>query len=446
MDTTELETYSERSIVGGELVSLPKELCDPHHYEVMAPVGSYESLSAAIRAGADSIYFGIEALNMRAKSAYNFTTDDLYRIVGICRRSGVKSYLTVNTIIYDDDLEVLREILHHAQMAQVSAVIAADVATLMEAHRLGLEVHLSTQLNISNWEALQFYAQFADVVVLARELNLDQVAKIREKIVEEQIVGPSGRLIEIEMFAHGALCMAVSGKCYLSLHYQATSANRGRCAQICRRAYRVYDECQDVELDVTHPNIMSPKDLKTIHFLNKMMLAGVTVFKIEGRARGAEYVSTVVQCYREAIDAICAGQYNTEQITHWDERLKEVFNRGFWDGYYLGQRLGEWTPFAGSSAVREKEYMGYVVKYFSKIGVAEIELESGELAVGDRILIIGPTTGVLDMTLSEIRYDLLPVSLASRGQRISVPVSRKVRTNDKLYLFKERIETQKLRG
>ena len=434
------------SIIKRELVTLPEELRDPSRYEVMAPVGSYESLSAAIRAGANSIYFGIEALNMRAKSAYNFTTDDLYRIVETCRRSGVKSYLTVNTIIYDEDLTLLREILYHAQQAQVTAVIAADVATLMEAHRLGLEVHLSTQLNISNWEALRFYAQFADVVVLARELNLDQVAEIRRKIAEEHIVGPSGRLVEIEMFAHGALCMAVSGKCYLSLHHQATSANRGSCAQICRRGYRVYDDRQGVELEVTHPNIMSPKDLKTIHFINKMMLAGVTIFKIEGRARGPEYVSTVVQCYREAIDAVCAGTYDEARIAQWNERLREVFNRGFWDGYYLGQRLGEWTPFAGSSAVREKEYVAHIVKYFSKIGVAEVEVESGELALGDRILIIGPTTGVVDITISEMRYELEPVSHATKGQRISIPVPRKVRANDKLYLFRERTEVQHFKG
>lgn len=424
------------------IVTLPEELRDPRRYEVMAPVGCYESLSAAIRAGADSIYFGIEALNMRSKSAYNFTTEDLHRIVEICRRSGVKSYLTVNTIIYDGDIAQMHKILDHARDAGVSAVIAADVAVLMAARDRGIEVHLSTQLNISNVDALRFYAQFADVVVLARELSMEQVAHIHQAIREQGIKGPSGRELEIEMFAHGALCMAVSGKCYLSLHEMNKSANRGSCGQICRRSYRVIDDRGGVELEVEHPNIMSPKDLKTIHFINKMMLAGVRVFKIEGRARGPEYVSHVVSSYRAAIDAVCDGSYSTDKIAIWDERLREVFNRGFWDGYYLGQRLGEWTPFAGSSAVREKEYIAHVVKYFSKIGIAEIEIESNALSVGDRILIIGPTTGSLDQEVTEIRYDLEPVVKATKGQRVSIPVQRKVRTNDRLYLFKERTEVQ----
>lgn len=427
-----------------QLVTLPASLSDPARYEVMAPAGSYECLSAAIRAGADSVYFGIETLNMRSKSAYNFTTSDLYRITEICRRMGIKSYLTVNTIVYDEDLPQMRQILHHAREAGISAIIASDAATLMEARRLGLEVHLSTQLNISNAEALRFYAQFADVVVLARELNLDQVSRIHQTIHQESITGPSGQEVKIEMFAHGALCMAVSGKCYLSIHEQNKSANRGSCVQICRRAYRVYDEQSGVELAVSHPNIMSPKDLKTIHFINKMMLAGVRVFKIEGRARGPEYVSAVVSCYREAVNAVCEGTYGEEQIERWDARLSEVFNRGFWDGYYLGQRLGAWTPFAGSCAVREKEYAARVVKYFSKIGVAEIEIESSALSVGDRILISGPTTGVVDMMVTEMRRDLYAVQTAAKGQRVSIPVEKKVRPNDRLYLFKERSVPQRL--
>ena len=327
-----------------------------HSLEIMAPAGSYESLMAAINAGADSIYFGIEGLNMRSKSAYNFTREDLYKITEICRKAGVKSYLTVNTIIYDGDMTYMRQLIDDAAAVGVSAIIASDVAAMTYARKVGVEVHLSTQLNISNTEALRFYAQFADVVVLARELNMEQVNDIHQAIEKEPITGPRGEAIRIEMFAHGALCMAVSGKCYLSLHELNKSANRGSCGQICRRAYRVYDKTSDIELEVEDANIMSPKDLKTIHFLNKMIDAGVRVFKIEGRARGPEYVDTVVRCYREAIEAICEGSYTPERIAEWDARLSTVFNRGFWDGYYLGQRLGEWTPIYGSAATKQKLY------------------------------------------------------------------------------------------
>ena len=375
----------------------------------MAPVGSRESLAAAIQAGADSIYFGIENLNMRARSANTFTVDDLREIAQTCDEHGMKSYLTVNTIIYDKDIPLMRTIVDAAKAAGISAVIAADVAVMNYARQIGQEVHLSTQLNISNAEALKFYAQFADVVVLARELNLEQVAEIYRQIREENICGPSGEQIRIEMFCHGALCMAVSGKCYLSLHEMNHSANRGACMQVCRRSYTVRDKETDVELDIDNEYIMSPKDLKTIHFMNKMMDAGVRVFKIEGRARGPEYVRTVVECYKEAIKAYLDDTFTDEKIAAWDERLKAVFNRGFWDGYYLGQRLGEWSSKYGSGATRKKVYVARGIKYFSGIGVAEFEMESGSLRVGDEILVTGPTTGAVMQTVDEIRVDLKPV-------------------------------------
>ncbi|MGB4568391.1 MAG: peptidase U32 family protein, partial [Dysgonamonadaceae bacterium] len=340
-----------------------------YDYEIMAPAGSYESLMAAIQGGADSIYFGIEGLNMRARSSNNFTIDDLHRIAQICKKHGVKSYLTVNTIIYNDDLSLMRKIVDAAKEAGLSAIIAADVAVLMYARSKGMEVHLSTQLNITNTEALKFYARFADVVVLARELNLDQVADIHKDIVEQQIKGPSGELVRIEMFAHGALCMAVSGKCYLSLHEKNLSANRGECNQICRRAYTVKDKDSEIELDIDNEYIMSPKDLKTIHFLNKMMDAGVRVFKIEGRARGPEYVRIAPSCYKEAVQAYCDDAFTQEKIDRWDEQLATVFNRGFWDGYYLGQRLGEWTHRYGSGATKRKVYVGKAIKFFNNLSV-----------------------------------------------------------------------------
>ena len=340
-------------------------------FEIMAPVGSRESLAAALSAGADSVYFGIENLNMRARSSNTFTIGDLREIAATCDEHGVKSYLTVNTIIYDEDMPLMHRIVDAAREAGISAVIAADVAVMDYAARTGMEVHLSTQLNISNVEALRFYSRFADVVVLARELNLDQVAEIHRHIVEDNICGPGGRQVRIEMFCHGALCMAVSGKCYLSLHELGASANRGACMQVCRRGYIVKDRESDIELEVDNKYIMSPKDLKTIHFLNKMMDAGVRVFKIEGRARGPEYVLTVVQCYKEAVRAYVEGTFTEEKVAAWDERLQTVFNRGFWDGYYLGRRLGEWSSSYGSQATERKVYVGKAIKHFGNIGVAE---------------------------------------------------------------------------
>lgn len=402
-------------------------------FEIMAPVGSRDSLAAAIQAGAHAIYFGIANLNMRARSANTFTIDDLHEIAQTCNEHGMKSYLTVNTIIYNDDLELMRLIVDAAKAAGISAVIAADVAVMSYAHSIGQQVHLSTQLNISNVEALRFYAQFADVVVLARELNLEQVAEIYRHIKQENICGPSGEQIRIEMFCHGALCMAVSGKCYLSLHEMNSSANRGACMQVCRRGYSVKDKDTDIELEVDNQYIMSPKDLKTIHFTNKMIDAGVRVFKIEGRARGPEYVRTVVACYKQAIDACLEDTFTDEKIKQWNERLMTVFNRGFWDGYYLGQRLGEWSKNYGSEATERKIYVGKGVKYFSNIGVAEFLVEAAELKVGDKILITGPTTGALFATLAEARVDLKPVEAVQKGERFSMKMENKIRPNDKLF-------------
>ncbi len=402
-------------------------------FEIMAPAGSWESLQAAIQAGADSVYFGIERLNMRSRSSSNFTTEDLHRIVERCKEAGVKSYLTINTIIYDEDLELMREIVDNAKEAGVSAIIAADVAVMQYAVSQGVEVHLSTQLNISNVEALRFYAQFADVVVLARELNMDQVAEIHRRIVEEKIVGRNGELIRIEMFCHGALCMAVSGKCYLSLHELNSSANRGACMQVCRRAYRVHDEDSDIELTVDNKYIMSPKDLKTIHFMNKMMDSGVRVFKIEGRARGPEYVKAVVSCYNEAIMAHLNNEFTDEKVADWDVRLSKVFNRGFWDGYYLGQRLGEWSHNYGSKATHKKVYIGKCTNFFQKIGVAEFLLEAQTLSVGDEILVTGETTGAYEDVVEEVRVDLKPVETVEKGTYFSIKTKDVVRRNDKLF-------------
>lgn len=402
-------------------------------YEIMAPAGSYESLTAAIQGGADSIYFGIEGLNMRAKSSNNFTIDDLHAIAKICRDKGIKSYLTVNTIIYDQDMELMRKVVDAAKEANLSAIIAADVAVLMYARSIGVEVHLSTQLNITNTESLKFYGQYADVVVLARELNLEQVAAIHRDIVEQQIKGPSGELIRIEMFCHGALCMAVSGKCYLSLHEKDLSANRGACNQICRRGYIVKDKTSDIELEIDNEYIMSPKDLKTIHFMNKMMDAGVRVFKIEGRARGPEYVRVVTSCYKEAVEAYCEGTYSEEKIADWDERLATVFNRGFWGGYYLGQRLGEWTHRYGSGATKRKVYVGKAIKHFGNIGVTEFLVETQSVKPGDELLITGPTTGAVFVTADDIRVDRDTVSEAVKGDYFSIRTAEKIRPNDQLY-------------
>lgn len=407
--------------------------CNISDFEIMAPAGSYESLMAAIQGGADSVYFGIEGLNMRARSSNNFTTDDLHKIASICEERGVKSYLTMNTVIYDEDLPLMRTIINAAKKAGVSAIIAADVAAMAYANSIGQEVHLSTQLNISNTEALKFYARFADVVVLARELNLEQVRTIYDAIGTQGIYGPKGEPIRIEMFCHGALCMAVSGKCYLSLHEMNASANRGACMQICRRGYTVKDRETNIELDVENQYIMSPKDLKTIHFMNKMMDAGVRVFKLEGRARGPEYVHIVTSCYKEAVQAYCEESFTDEKIAAWDERLKSVFNRGFWDGYYLGQRLGEWSSHYGSSATKRKEYVARGIKYFTGLGVAEFEMESGELRVGDEVLITGPTTGALFQTVEEIRVDLKPVPSTGKGERFSIKTAERIRASDRMY-------------
>ena len=401
----------------------------------MAPVGSYESLHAAIAAGADAVYFGVEGLNMRARSSVNFTLDDLRNIAAICAESGVKTYLTVNTILYDNDLATCRAVIDAAGQAGLTAIIASDIAAITYARSRGVEVHISTQLNVSNIEAVRFFAAYADVMVLARELSLDQVAAIHRAIVDENICGPSGRQIRLEMFCHGALCMAVSGKCYLSLHELNSSANRGACTQICRRSYTVTDRETGDQLDVENKYIMSPKDLKTIHFLNKMIDAGVTVFKIEGRARGPEYVATAVGCYSEAIQAIVDGTYSEELIADWDERLRKIFNRGFWDGYYLGQRLGEWSSKYGSSATRVKRYAAKGVRYFSNIGVAEFLVENGTVSVGDEVVITGPTTGALILTIDEIRVDLHPVDQAHKGQSFSMKVPSKIRPSDRLYVW-----------
>ena len=405
-------------------------------FEIMAPVGSPESLAAALNAGADAIYFGIEGLNMRSRSSSNFSIDNLREIAALCNTKNVKTYLTVNTIIYDNDIDYMHSIVNAAKESGITAIIASDISTILYARSLGVEVHISTQVNISNIEAVRFYSQFADVMVLARELNLDQVKKIHDTIIAEKIKGPKGELIRLEMFCHGALCMAVSGKCYLSLHEMNSSANRGACNQICRRSYRLTDmETQD-ELVVENKYLMSPKDLKTIHFLDKMVEAGVSVFKIEGRARGPEYVAETVRCYSEALEAICNGDYNDEKLKDWDDSLGKVFNRGFWDGYYLGQRLGEWSKKYGSSATRTKFYIAKATRYFSKLGVGEFRMESGELHPGDEVIITGPTTGALIFNVEELRLELDPVPEVKKGQLFSMPVPAKIRPSDRLYIWK----------
>ena len=402
-------------------------------FEIMAPVGSYESLYAAIQGGADAIYFGIEGLNMRARSANNFTTDDLRKIAGICDENGLKSYLTVNTIVYDEDIALMHEIVNAAKEAKISAIIASDMATILYARSIDVEVHISTQVNVSNSEAARFYAQYADVLVLARELNLTQVAGIYDTIQRDNICGPHGERLRIEMFCHGALCMAVSGKCYLSLHEMNSSANRGACTQICRRGYEVTDRETGDQLAIENKYIMSPKDLKTIHFMNKMIDAGVRVFKIEGRARGPEYVGVAVKAYSEAIDSICNGTYTEEKIERWQSELRKIFNRGFWNGYYLGQRLGEWSKNYGSEATERKVYAGRGIKYFSNIGVAEFLIEAAEIKVGDKLLITGPTTGAMYVTLEEARVDLKPVDVVKKGVHVSFKVPDRIRPSDRLY-------------
>ncbi|MFA8433836.1 MAG: peptidase U32 family protein [Marinifilaceae bacterium] len=405
--------------------------------ELMAPVGSYESLMAAIQGGANSIYFGVEQLNMRARSSNNFTLEDLREIVKICKENNIRSYLTVNTVLYDHDLKLMHDVVDAAKASGITAIIASDIAAIQYARSQDVEVHISTQCNITNIDAVKFYAHFADVVVLARELSLTQVAAISKAIREEDIRGPKGELIQIEMFAHGALCMAVSGKCYLSLHEKNSSANRGACMQSCRKSYIVTEKETGNELEIDNEYIMSPKDLCTIGFLNKLLDAGVTVLKFEGRARSPEYVKTVLDCYNEGVEAYLDGSYNEERIEEWKQRLSSVFNRGFWDGYYMGQRLGEWSNNYGSRSTKKKIYVGKGMNYFGKIKVAEFLMETQELSVGDQILITGPTTGVVETTVKEIHVDRKPVTKTVKGERFSMVLDQMIRRSDKLYKIVE---------
>lgn len=403
------------------------------HIEIMAPVGSYESLTAALHAGADSVYFGIEQLNMRSKSSNNFTLDDLKNIAGICTAKKVRTYITLNTVIYDDELALMKSIVDAAKENGISAIIASDQSVIQYAKSVGVEIHMSTQTNITNIEAVKYYSQFADVMVTARELNLKQVKAITETIKKEKIVGPSGKLVQIEIFIHGALCMAVSGKCYLSLDNMNSSANRGACLQPCRRPYKVTDKDGGIELEVANEYIMSPKDLNTIGFLDVILKAGVRVLKIEGRGRSPEYVKTLVECYREAVNAYLNGAYTKGKIDEWNKRLGSVYNRGFWDGYYLGRKTGEWSERYGSQATKRKVYIGKITNYFSKLGVAEVKIETHDLKLGEEIKIIGPTTGVYEDVISEIRVDLQSIDKTIKGELCSIPVKRLVRRQDKLY-------------
>ncbi|MDC0584481.1 U32 family peptidase [Bacteroidales bacterium] len=402
-------------------------------FEIMAPVGSFESLMAAINAGANSVYFGLAKLNMRSRSSVNFTTEDLAEIANRCKNNNVKSYLTINVVTYDNEFVQVKELVDAAKQFEVSAIIASDMAVIQYANQVGVPVHMSTQVNISNTQALKFFSQFADVMVLARELSMDQVMTIHRHIIDQNITGPQGELVKIEMFCHGALCMSISGKCYLSLHEYNHSANRGACLQTCRRGYTVADKETGREFDIDNEYIMSPKDLCTIHFVNKLMDSGVRVFKIEGRARPAEYVKTTVECYNDAINSVLENTYTDEKIQKWQKKLGTVFNRGFWDGYYLGQKLGEWSHVYGSKATEKKAYIGKVRNYFSKLNVAELLCEAGELKVGDKVIINGPTTGVVETEVKELRYDLQPVEGVVQKQVFSMPVPTMVRRSDKLY-------------
>jgi len=402
--------------------------------EIMAPVGSYESLMAAIQGGADSIYFGIEKMNMRAQSSNNFTFQDLDKISEICQQNNIKSYLTVNTVVYNNEINLIKEIIDAAKRNNITAVIASDIAVINYARTVGVEVHISTQLNVSNIESVKFFSQFADVIVLARELTLDQITDITRVIKEENITGPSGNLVKIELFVHGALCMAISGKCYLSLHEKNYSANRGSCLQTCRKSYIVTEKESGNEIEIDNEYIMSPKDLSTIKFLNKILDAGVSVLKIEGRARPPEYVKTVSECYNEAVNAYLSNAFSDEKITDWEQRLSTVFNRGFWGGYYLGQKMGEWSHRYGSRATKRKIYVGKGTNYFTKLNVAEFLIETNRLSVGDEILITGPTTGVVQIIVKEIRVDLKSVQTANQGERCSIPIEQLIRRSDKLYV------------
>ena len=406
---------------------------DRKDFEIMAPVGSWESLRAAIQAGSDSVYFGIDKLNMRSQSTLNFTTNDLKEIVDQCNANKIKTYLTLNTVMYDQDIPLMRDLIETAKEYKLNAIIASDIAAINYANLCGVEVHVSTQLNVSNLEAVKFYSKFADVIVLARELSLTQVADIAKSIEDEHICGPSGKPLKLELFVHGALCMAVSGKCYLSLHEYNKSANRGSCLQLCRRSYIVTDKETAREIEVDNQYIMSPKDLCTIGFLNKIMDAGVRVLKIEGRARPPEYVKTVIECYNEAIQAHLDGTFDDFKINGWKTRLSTVFNRGFWDGYYLGQTMGEWSHVYGSKATKKKIYIGKGMNYFSNLKVAEFLVETNSLKVGDEIMIVGPTTGVIETIITEIRVDLQIVNETKKGERFSIPLPANIRRSDKLY-------------
>ncbi len=410
-----------------------------NNIEIMAPVGSYESLAAAINAGAGSVYFGIDKLNMRSKSSVNFTFDDLKNITQICNENNVKSYITLNTVMYDEDYELACKIIDESKISGVTAVIASDMSVIEYAREKDVEVHISTQVNVSNSGAVKYYSKFADVIVLARELNLEQVAIITEFVKKNDIRGPKGELVKIEMFVHGALCMAVSGKCYLSLHEYSKSANRGSCLQICRRGYSVTDNETGAELEIDNEYIMSPKDLKTIHFLDRILDAGVTVLKIEGRGRSPEYVKRTVECYHEAVEAYQTGTFSPYKVVDWNNRLAEVYNRGFWDGYYLGQKLGEWSPKYGSNATRFKKYIGDITNYFKKLSVAEVTLKADGLSVGDDLIVIGPTTGVWEVKATEIRKELLPVNSVEKGDIVSIPTDVVLRRSDKVYRWETKV-------
>lgn len=405
--------------------------------EIMSPVGSFETLRAAIQGGARSVYFGIGHLNMRSRSTQNFTEEDLDEIVSICSENGIRTYITLNTIIYDDEMIVMQRMADLAREKGVSAVIASDLAVLQYASKIGLEVHMSTQANITNISTVKFYSQFADVMVTARELNLGQVKAITKAISENNITGPSGKLVQIEVFIHGALCMAISGKCYLSLDNMNSSANRGACLQLCRRGYTVKDKEGEFELDIENEYIMSPKDLKTIDFLDKIVDAGITVLKIEGRGRSADYVKTVTQCYREAVEAIQDGSFGAERLGEWNKRLSMVYNRGFWEGYYLGKKMGEWSDVYGSRATKRKVYVGKIMNYYQRVGVAEVKIETQHLSVGDDFLVLGPKTGVYEGKVSEIRVEEKQVMKTVRGDLCTIPVSEVVRPSDKIYRWEE---------
>ena len=414
-----------------------KTVIERKDINLTAPVGSFESLQAAIRSGANSVYFGVNKLNMRARSSVNFNKDDLKKIVDVCNENNIDAYLTLNIVFYDNEIRQMQEIVGIAREYGVKAIIASDQAVIAYARSVNMEVHISTQVNISNYESLRHYAHYADAIVLARELNLDQVKEIYQRIIKDNLSGPSGDLLKLEMFVHGALCMSISGKCYLSLHEHGYSANRGACLQDCRRAYIVKEKETDFELEVDNEYIMSPKDLCTIHFMNKLLDAGVRIFKIEGRARPPEYVYTVVSCYNEAIDAILEGSYTSDKIADWRERLSGVFNRGFWDGYYLGQKLGEWSEVYGSKAKKRKIYIAKGMNYFSKLKVAEFLCEAGKLRIGDEIIIMGPTTGIIKSRVHEIRVNFKKVDETVQGERFSIPMEQIIRRSDKLYKWED---------